>query len=99
MVFNNLSHFLPKSLTKSTTEMKNLDIVGLNIFLKEQRLGFDTKHFETLNKQEVDGNAFLGLTYDKLIVSPYILPGGLAVNIARLVKEINGPGKSQGRDT
>ncbi|CAG8667354.1 4868_t:CDS:1, partial [Ambispora gerdemannii] len=62
-------------------------------FLHKQDLGLKDKHFDILRKQEVNGISFLKLTLEKLLASPYELPGGPAEVIAELVSKINGEGQ------
>ena len=64
--------------------VENWDTETLIDFLKEQNLKLDDKkHYDILRKQEVDGQAFLELTEEKLLASPYNFPGGPAIKLAK----------------
>ncbi|CAG8805753.1 15781_t:CDS:2, partial [Gigaspora margarita] len=67
-------------------------------FLNEQNLKLKEDHFEVLRKQEIDGEVFLRLNVDKLIVHPYKLPGGPAEKISKLIERIKGEGQGQKKE-
>ena len=72
-------------MSTSTTEhdsylVENWDTETLIDYLKEQNLKLDDKkHYDILRKQEVDGQAFLELTKEKL----YNFPGGPAIKLCK----------------
>jgi hypothetical protein len=69
--------------------VENWDTETLIDFLKEQNLKLDDKkHYDILRKQEVDGQAFLELTKEELLASPYNFPGGPAIKLAKEIKTL-----------
>jgi len=64
-------------------------------FLDNQDLGLKEKHFDILREQDVNGISFLKLTLEKLLASPYKLPGGPAEVIAELVEKVKGEGEGK----
>src|SRR6266516_979904 len=81
-------------MSTSTTEhdsylVENWDTETLINYLKEQNLKLDDKkHYDILRKQEVDGQAFLKLTKEELLASPYNFPGGPAIKLAKEIKAL-----------
>src|SRR5271170_837475 len=79
-------------MSSSTVEhdsylVENWDTDTLIDYLKEQNLKLDDKkHYDILRKQEVDGQAFLELTEEKLLTPPYNFPGGPAIKLAKEIK-------------
>src|SRR4051794_35390584 len=68
--------------------VENWDTETLINFLKEQNLRLDDDDLGILRKQKVDGQAFLELTEEKLLASPYNFPGGPAIKLAKEIKAI-----------
>jgi hypothetical protein len=69
--------------------VENWDMETLIDFLKEQNLKLDDKkHYDILRKQEVDGQAFLELTKEELLASPYNFPGEPAIKLAKEIKAL-----------
>src|SRR4051812_44457815 len=69
--------------------VENWDTETLIDYLKEQNLKLDDKkHYDILRKQEVDGQAFLELTKEELLASPYNFPGGPAIKLAKEAKTL-----------
>src|SRR5436190_10684934 len=69
--------------------VENWDTETLIDYLKEQNLKLDNKkHYDILCKQEVDGQAFLELTEEKLLALPYNFPGGPAIKLAKEIKAL-----------
>ncbi|PKY59755.1 hypothetical protein RhiirA4_412522 [Rhizophagus irregularis] len=69
--------------------VENWDTETLIDFLKEQNLRLDDKkHYDILRTQEVDGQAFLELTEEKLLAPPYNFPGGPAIKLAKEIKAL-----------
>ncbi|GBB89935.1 hypothetical protein RclHR1_01680006 [Rhizophagus clarus] len=68
--------------------VENWDTETLIDFLKEQNLKLDDDDLGILRKQKVDGQAFLELTEEKLLVSPYNFPGGPAIKLAKEIKAL-----------
>src|SRR2546430_12312683 len=66
--------------------VENWDTETLIDFLKEQNLKLDDDDLGILRKQKVDGQAFLELTEEKLLASPYNFPGGPAIKLAKEAK-------------
>ncbi len=80
-------------MSTSTTEhdsylVENWDTETLIDFLKEQNLKLDDDDLGILRKQKVDGQAFLELTEEKLLASPYNFPGGPAIKLAKEIKAL-----------
>src|SRR2546423_4717757 len=68
--------------------VENWDTETLIDYLKEQNLKLDDDDLGILRKQKVDGQAFLELTEEKLLASPYNFPGGPAIKLAKEIKAL-----------
>src|ERR1043165_9231449 len=68
--------------------VENWDTETLIDFLKEQNLKLDDDDLGILRKQKVDGQAFLELTKEELLASPYNFPGGPAIKLAKEIKAL-----------
>ena len=68
--------------------VENWDTETLIDFLKEQNLKLDDDDLGILRKQKVDGQAFLELTEEKLLASPYNFPGEPAIKLAKEIKAL-----------
>ncbi|CAG8698767.1 1086_t:CDS:2, partial [Ambispora gerdemannii] len=68
---------------------KKADVIN---FLQENqdKLDLEDDDIDIIKKNRVSGPAFLELTLEKLLASPYKLPGGPAEVIANLVNKIKG---------
>ena len=58
-------------------------------FLRNENSNFNDDDFNILRRQRVSGSAFLRLNEQKLLNPPFNLHGGLASDIAELVKKLN----------
>ncbi|CAG8855568.1 31475_t:CDS:1, partial [Gigaspora margarita] len=66
----------------------------VNTFLRSKVKKFlRDQDFKKIEDNWVSGPAFLKLTLEKLLASPYELPGGPAEVIAELVNKIKGEGQ------
>ncbi|PKC05190.1 hypothetical protein RhiirA5_421203 [Rhizophagus irregularis] len=68
--------------------VENWDTETLIDFLKEQNLKLDDDDLGILRKQKIDGQAFLELTKEELLASPYNFPGGPAIKLAKEIKAL-----------
>lgn len=77
-------------MSSSTEEFyvfaENWDTETLIIFLKHQGLKLEERHYEVLRKQEINGQAFLLMTEEKLSRPPYNLAVGPALILAEQIK-------------
>ncbi|RIB17789.1 hypothetical protein C2G38_2142432 [Gigaspora rosea] len=79
----------------SVEEVQEWKKAGVINFLQENKdkLGLDDDDIDIIKKNKVTGPAFLELTQEELLASPYELPGGPAKVISKLIKTINGEGQ------
>ena len=61
----------------------------------EDKLDLNDDDIAKIKKNKVKDSAFLKLTLEKLLASPYELPGGPAKVIAKLIKTIKGEGQGK----
>ncbi|CAG8830671.1 4729_t:CDS:1, partial [Cetraspora pellucida] len=89
IMFKNIS--LP-SVEEVQEEWKRPNVIN---FLKKNQveLDLDDVHIQILRDNHVSGPAFLELTLEELLASPYELPGGPAKVIAKLINTIKGEGQ------
>lgn len=76
-------------INKNPEEWKRADIIA---FLNANKDGYDLddKHIDAIRINEVSGIGFLLLTTEKLLQSPYGLPGGPAAGINYLKEKLQG---------
>ncbi|CAB5391512.1 unnamed protein product [Rhizophagus irregularis] len=74
----------------SVEDVEKFSTNQLEDFLRGiEKLNLDENDFTILRDQDVEGSAFVDLTYEQLVAQPFGFSGGKATRLARVIKGLN----------
>ncbi|CAB5385641.1 unnamed protein product [Rhizophagus irregularis] len=76
--------------TAGNPDVEKFSTNQLEDFLRGiEKLNLDENDFTILRDQDVEGSAFVDLTYEQLVAQPFGFSGGKATRLARVIKGLN----------